>query len=272
MIDLRQTKEWADWLADTGWRVDMVGSRGGEKLFAFIRPMPLLPIAFLKLQRFGKQIDWKSLDQVKKKHRVLWSVLEPSKENLVDEIKDHGYHLNKDTYTPARTRIIDLSKSENEILSEMSENFRRIIKKGAGAKMVQISADQFHEGWRKWAKSYILPKHQFDSLIRAFGKGAEVWAVVEGKTVLSAVLLLETPDTCFYYQTWTSKNGRQSNEHVVLVWETIRKAKLKGKKFYNFEGIQDRRFPIARWDGFTEFKRRFGGAEVEYPGSFMKWF
>lgn len=159
----------------------------------------------------------------------------------------------------------------------MSENFRRIIKKLNNSrtqelKTREIRAEEFYAGWKKWAKSYILTKGQFDLLATAFGKRAEFWAVEMNGELLSAIMLLFTADTCFYYQTWTSDEGRKGSEHVYLTWETIKRAKKLKKKFYNFEGVFDERFPMKRWEGFSEFKRRFGGREVEYPGTFIKWF
>lgn len=272
MVDLRQTRQWGDWLTETGWVVDQVKTKDGGSTQIFIRQMPLLPIAFFKLQRFEEEVDWQSLAEIKKKHHVLWSVMEPASENVIEDIKKHGYRLTREPYLPTKTRVLDLTKSESQLLSGMSENFRRVIKKGMTARVIPILPERFYTGWKRWAKSYILPRNQFDSLVKAFSRKIEFWAAEENGEILSAVMLLYTPDTCFYYQTWTTKTGRKSSEHVVLTWETMKRAKKLGKKFYNFEGIQDKRFPIARWDGFTEFKRRFGGEELAYPGSFLKWF
>lgn len=271
MVDLRQTKEWSDWLATTGWVVEKIKSGGGLTP-VFIRKIPLFPISFLKIQRYEGQIGWKQLGDLKRRFHVLWSVVEPTTREQVDEAKKHGYRLAKDTYLPGKTRIIDLTKGESTLLSEMSENFRRVIRKVSGVKMKQITANEFYGGWQKWAKSMILTRFQFDKLVDAFGEKVEFWAAEKGGELQSAVMLLFTADACFYYQTWTSETGRKSSEHVGLVWETMRRAKKMKKKFYNFEGVFDSRFPMAKWGGFSEFKRRFGGYEVEYPGTFMKWF
>ena len=198
MIDLRQTKEWADWLAATGWKIERVRAVDGSDLFAFVRPMPLLPISFLKLQRFEKQIDWKSFDQIKKKNHVLWSVVEPSDAGLVGEIKERGYRLTKETYTPPKTRVIDLTQTEEKISKGMSENFRRVIKKDTSGRVKEIGAEEFYTGWKKWAKSYILTRGQFDLLVKSFGKKAEFWTIDKNGELLSAIMLLFTADTCFY--------------------------------------------------------------------------
>ncbi len=272
MVDLRQTKEWADWLAATGWVIEKIKTRGGGYFYGFIRPMPLVGFSFMKLQRFEEPIDWKQLAEVKKRHHVWWSVAEPKNEKVVPELVKAGYRLSREPYLPMKTRVLDLTKSEKTLLGEMSENFRRIIGKSQAVKMTAIGADEFYAGWKKWAKSYILPRGQFDGLVKAFGKKVEFWAFQNNNELLSAIMLLFTPDTCFYYQTWTSGAGRKSSEHVILTWETMKRARKLKKKFYNFEGIQDSRFPLSKWEGFTEFKRRFGGYELTYPGSFLKWF
>ncbi len=271
MEDLRQTKEWSRWLSSTGWVVAAIRT-GKKESPVFVRKIPLLPISFMKIQRYEGQLDWKQFNELSKVHHVLWSVLEPTTDEQVADTKKRGYRLMRDTYLPGKTRIIDLTKSEPALLSEMSENFRRIIKKESETKTKQITSDEFYAGWQKWAKSLILTRFQFDKLLEAFGKKVEFWAAEKDGHLLSAVMLLFTSDACFYYQTWTSEAGRHGGEHVVLVFETMKRAKKLGKKFYNFEGVFDKRFPMAKWGGFSEFKRRFGGYEVEYPGSFMKWF
>jgi len=272
MVDLRQTKEWADWLAATGWIVEKIKTQDGKFFYGFIRPMPFLGFSFMKLQRFEKSIDWKQLSNLKKKYHVWWSVLEPKSERVIPGILKAGYRLTREPYLPMKTRIIDITKNEKALLGDMSENFRRVIKKGTVAKMIEITADEFYSGWKRWTKSYILTKGQFAGLVKAFGEKTEFWALERNGEILSAIMLLFTPDTCFYYQTWTSDTGRKSSEHVRLTWETMRRAKKLKMKFYNFEGIQDPRFPLKKWEGFTEFKRRFGGYELEYPGSYLKWF
>jgi len=288
MVDLRQTKEWAEWLAATGWIIEKIKTQDGKFFYGFIKPMSFLGFSFMKLQRFEKPIDWKQLADVKKKHHVFWSVMEPKNEAVIPGILKAGYRLTRDPYLPMKTRVLDLTKSEKVLISEMSENFRRIIKKSIKSKLPPkadrqelktISAGEFYGGWKRWTKSFILTRGQFDSLVKAFNKkpacrqaGVEFWALEKDGEILSAIMLLFTPDTCFYYQTWTSDTGRKSSGHVILTWETMRRAKKLKMKFYNFEGILDGRFPLKKWEGFTEFKRRFGGYELEYPGSYLKWF
>lgn len=277
MEDLRQTEEWGRFLAADGWQVEKVKGMSGKEFQVFVRRFPL-GVSFIKFQRFDEELDFNSLNQVKNKNRTIYTILEPMNMAATKGLVEAGYRINKAPFLPTKTRIIDLTKSETKLVSEMSENFQRILtKKAAGswqlAAFRQISADEFYEGWQKWAPAFIFSKNQFMKIVTAFGgKRSEFWAAESGGKLLSALMLLFTADACFYYQTWTSKMGREKSPHVFLVFETMKRAKKLGKKFYNFEGIQDARFPLKNWEGFSEFKRRFGGYEVEYPGSFTKWF
>jgi lipid II:glycine glycyltransferase (peptidoglycan interpeptide bridge formation enzyme) len=49
----------------------------------------------------------------------------------------------------------------------------------------------------------------------------------------------------------------------LLHWEIIRQAKQLGYHFYDFWGIDEK-----KWPGLTRFKKGFGGKIIEYPGTF----
>ena len=224
------------------------------------------------MQRFDKTLGFNDLKRLIRKYHALYTIIEPANDLAQKGIAEAGYRINKAPYLPTKTRVIDLSKSEKDLISEMSENFRRILNTKKELRIKKILADEFYEGWKKWAPAYIFGKGQFMKIVSAFGEKCEFWAAEHNGRLLSAIMMLYTADSGFYFQTWTSKEGREKSPHVFLVWETIKRAKKMGKKFYNFEGVQDERFPLKNWGGFSEFKRRFGGYEIEYPGSFTKWF
>jgi lipid II:glycine glycyltransferase (peptidoglycan interpeptide bridge formation enzyme) len=49
----------------------------------------------------------------------------------------------------------------------------------------------------------------------------------------------------------------------LLQWEIIKKAKAAGCKYYDFFGIDEK-----KWPGVTRFKHGFSGEEIKYPGTF----
>lgn len=270
MTDLRQTKHWAEWLASMNWKIEDVGNK--STTYAFIKKIPLIGIGFTKIQRFESPINWEKLGDIKKKYRIAEVVLEPDSNSLVEEIKSKGFKISKSPFLPTKTRIIDLNKNGEDIYEDFSSNIKRIIDKGSKKiKISPIEAEIFYQGWRKWGKCLTLSENNFEKLRSAFSRNCEFWGSFSDIELLSGLMLLYTKDSVFYFQTWTNDTGRNLKSHPILVWETIKIAKAKGVSFYNFEGIQDDRFPLKNWDGFSEFKRRFGGSEKSYPGCFIKW-
>jgi lipid II:glycine glycyltransferase (peptidoglycan interpeptide bridge formation enzyme) len=50
----------------------------------------------------------------------------------------------------------------------------------------------------------------------------------------------------------------------LLHFEAIRAAKARGHKWYDFYGIAPKDKPDDRWAGFSVFKRKFGGVELNF--------
>ena len=265
-------EEWGKYLIRIGWTVEKVKLVGGGTSPVFIRSIPLIPFRVMKCQRFTKQIDERDWRRIKKENMVIFSALEPATDDLADDWLKKGYRWDRVPFLPAKTRIIDLTKSEENLWKNLDQNARRILSKDRGIKIRKITAEEFYDGWRKWSPAMILTGGQYKAFNKAFGKKLMYYASFEGKEIASAIMMIYSSTGAHYYQTWTSKSGRKNNGQFYLVWEMIKKTKRDKKKFFDFEGIYDERFPLKNWGGFTEFKRKFGGDVVTYPGCLQKWF
>jgi len=131
---------------------------------------------------------------------------------------------------------------------------------------------EFYEAWKKSSKTWVMSEKRFNKLLNAFGNKASLWVSESKGKFLSGILLLESNDTANYFQTWTSERGRKLGAHYHLVWQVILECKKRGLKWFDFEGILDKRWPTKKWAGFSEFKKKFGGKVITYPGSFIRWF
>ena len=92
-----------------------------------------------------------------------------------------------------------------------------------------------------------------------------------GDVPQSGILLIQTKNTANYLHSFTTSEGRQSGAHFKMVWEVMKTEKESGMKYFDFEGIYDKRWPQKKWIGFTEFKNKFGGKVITYPGCFHRW-
>ncbi len=70
-------------------------------------------------------------------------------------------------------------------------------------------------------------------------------------------------DTAVYMHGASGADHRNVMAPYLLQWHAIKLGKQVGCKYYDFYGIDEK-----KWPGVTRFKRGFGGRAVNYPGTF----
>jgi len=274
MDDLRQAPQYVEYIKILGWDVERIGES-----FVFIRKIPLLG-SVVKLQR-PKIISKKTLlemDEIGKKYRAFQLSIEPSNETGSQLLKNNGYKLSKSPSLGSKTVQIDLRRSEKTLLSEMHHKTRYNIKKAKSKKLkLEITGDidKFADFWQKCAFNqrgmFLSMKNEIKAINASFGNDARVLTVSKNKNILAAILLILTNDVAYYMYAASTKEGKKMYAPTLVTWKSIKLAKKTGKKKYDFEGIFDPRFPLPTWKGFSRFKKSFGGNEVRFPGSFVKY-
>lgn len=272
MEDIRQNKGWAGHLKHRGWKTVLVKSSDGRhSIQAFILRLGWWPFSMMKIQRANYDPDFNDLKRIKRKYCVANSIIEPQRVQNPEAFKKAGYKLTRFPYLAMSSYINDLTKSEKEIWSGLSDNARRLINRNIEAIIEEAEPKKFCELWKKSSKIWIMSAAEVENMIESFdGKVRLVMSRV-GDEYHSGLLIVYSKDTANYYMTWTSEAGRKSGAHYKLVWEEMIRAKKMGMKFWDFEGVFDPRWPQKKWKGFTEFKRRFGGRLVRFPGGFFRW-
>ncbi len=272
-MDFRQSKGWGEYLKTRGWKVDFVKSENGKKrLQVLIFRLGWWPWSLLKLQRNEVDPDFADLRRLRKKHRGIQTVIEPLKIQSIESYRRAGYGRSKVPFLATKTVVVDLSQDEQQLWKRMSENAKRLIKANERISVEEVGAEEFHELWKKNSKVWVLNLTELKNLLKAFGKNGRICVARDSKGVHSGLLSIQTEDVVNYFQTWTSELGRKSGAHYKLVWEEILRARKTGAKYFDFEGIYDEEYPIRKWKGFTEFKKKFGGEIVHHPGCFTRWF
>lgn len=268
MADLRQSKEFAQYMKLLGWIVEKANS-----CYVYLRKLPLLPPLIMKIQYPDPPIPFKKIEKLAQKYKPFQIQIQPSKKE--PSFKKYGYKLGGGGHV-TKTLQIDLTQSEEKILAQIKKDARYGIRK-AKKQTVQIikpsNIGQFHRAWRKsisWRR-YMPSLKTLKNLKKAFGKKTIFLAATDNNKFLAGTVILTTTDSAYYYYAFTSKEGRKKFAQYLLVWEAIKLAKKQGCRIFDFEGIYDERFPQKAWKGFSHFKKSFGGKEVEYPGSFRKY-
>jgi lipid II:glycine glycyltransferase (peptidoglycan interpeptide bridge formation enzyme) len=206
---------------------------------------------------------------------------------------------------PARTWVLDIGGSEEELLKGMKPktryNLRLASKRGVVVRRAEGLADleAFYAllettGERDEFGIHTFPYYK--QLWNTFGAGAADKMVIllaehpdegeRGKGPIGGLLAFKFGQEAVYMYGASDNRGREHMPNYLLQWEAIRWAKSQGCRVYDFWGIPE---PPAEGNGEGEggggaevspinsrsglrgvywFKRGFGGREVEYPGAY----
>ncbi|MEX2033081.1 MAG: peptidoglycan bridge formation glycyltransferase FemA/FemB family protein [Candidatus Colwellbacteria bacterium] len=188
---------------------------------------------------------------------------------------DHGFrgapiHLHAEL-----TSQLDITKSEEEILTGMRKTTRYEIKKAISAGVeIKTSSDpklikKFYEIQLQTAGrqgftpfNYKFIREQFRVFADA-GKALLYSAEMEGKLLAQAVIIFYRQEAVYHYGARTEE-GRKYPGAYLIQWEAIKEAKRRGMKRYNFWGVSDPKNKKHRFYGISIFKRGFGGKDLEY--------
>lgn len=181
---------------------------------------------------------------------------------------------------PAKTLVLDLTKSTEELLGSMHPKTRyniNLAKKkgveiieGSGSKITsETEANKnFSEFWRLMSLTgerdgfRLHTASHYQNLINTTDHIKLFFARYAGKNIATGLF-------CFFGGRVTYLHGASDNEArnlmapYLLQWEVIKQAQTEGYKYYDFYGID-----AKKWPGVTRFKLGFGGFIKEYPGTY----
>ncbi len=263
-VDLRQSKTYGKYIESLGWIVE------GENPQIFIRKMGIFG-SIAKIQRF-KNFDWKTIKPILKRRRVWMTKIEPIHSDL-QSLRSNGFRQDSWPMLATKTLRVDLTPSLETIFNQFKKDCRYILRKLITHHQTLITNDfdNFYEIWKKSAKIkrlWIPSKKDFDSMVKIFGNNC--FCITIDNLAGSFVLIHD--HVAFYYYSGSLPEGKKLELPYLIIWECMKESKKRGCKIWDFEGIYDARWPNKGWLGFSHFKKSFGGYEVEFPGSFTKWF
>lgn len=185
---------------------------------------------------------------------------------------------------PRKTAVLNLQKSEEELLLAMHEKTRYNIRL-AERRGVQIRNDKvrmtndesraanYETFWcllQETAKRDGFHTHEGKYYQKLLGIRSDnfsnelFFAEYQGKILTAALINFYKPSgTATYLHGASSREHREVMAPHLLHWEIIKDAKKRGIRHYDLWGIDP-----TKWPGVTRFKMGFGGEEIEYPNTF----
>lgn len=171
--------------------------------------------------------------------------------------------------------ILNLEKTEEEILAGASQGFRRKLRKAEKNEITLETskdpkiAEKFYElelahakrqGYVPFSKSFL--EKQFEAMMN--GDEAIVYTAKKDGEILAMNFMIFYGNEASYHYGVSTDLGTKYSAAPLLHMEAMKEARNRGIKRYNLWGIVGLEEKSHRFYGVSEFKRSFGCEEFRY--------
>lgn len=173
------------------------------------------------------------------------------------------------------TSQLDITKSEEELMTQMRKGTRYEVRKGI-KEGIKISASTDEKEIKKFydlqIKTSIRQKFvpfSYKFLHEQFKEFAEngnalLYKAEFGNKLLAQAFTIFYGKEAVYHYGASTDEGRHYPGAYLIQWEAIKEAKKRGMTRYNFWGVAPENQQNHRFSGLSLFKRGFGGEDFEY--------
>jgi len=215
----------------------------------------------------------KYLIDVAKKENAVFIRFEPE---ILDENESKNLNLwpsPASQVQPRQTIIFDLEKPFDDLLRGMHPktrynihlaerhgieirvenkfgNFLRLLKETSGRDNFFLHPDNYY-------------KKMFEILASTSDFNIKPWVAKSKGQIIAVAMIGYFGKTATYLHGGSAHNYRSLMAPHLLHWAIIKDAKVNGFKYYDFWGIDEK-----KWPGVTRFKKGFSGEELNFPGAF----
>ncbi len=271
---------WGQLKAAHGWSVDRFLAYnddekvvGGAQVLTRKLPMPLRAFSYIPRGPLGEEGSRADLlnalaENVKREYHSVVLSVEP---DMTEFEAPAGWVRARNRVLPARTVILDLTKSESDLLTEMVKKTRQYIRKSA-AEAITIRQVRSREELEKCLAVYhqTSERAQFGlhgdqyyyDAFNILGDHSPVFAAYDHDQPIAFLWLAVSADTAFELYGGMNDLGQQLRANYALKWHAIRRTKEWGLTRYDFGGLVG--------DGVTTFKKGWTTDETELAGTFDK--
>ncbi len=271
---------WGDAKSVHGWSADRFFMHdddeniiGASQVLYRKLPWPLRSLAYIPrgpvVDESNREELLRSLaEYVKTHHHSVALSIEPDEE--VYSVPQ-GWKLSKNHILPSKTIILDLNKSESELLNDMAKKTRQYIRKSSAEAMeikrvrTMDDLNKCLDIYRLTAKRAKFDLHDYQYYYDVFSKMADFSQLfasyVDGEPVAFLWLAISA-DTALELYGGMNEKGQELRVNYALKWHAIRKCREWGLTRYDFGGLLE--------GGVTTFKMGWAVGETDLAGTFEK--
>lgn len=175
---------------------------------------------------------------------------------------------------PAHTWVLDLTVPQDQILSGIEKrklrHWRTHENKGITLRNTQDPEQitiltQFLRGLGERDHFNPQDENHLKNQLKS-GFATLYIAELEGKPI-AAALIYDYDGVRYYAHAATDEEHRKLMAGTIILIQMIIDAQNNGSKVFDFWGITTSEDPNHPWYGFTQYKKSFGGYQVDYSGT-----
>ncbi|HET7713675.1 MAG TPA: peptidoglycan bridge formation glycyltransferase FemA/FemB family protein [Patescibacteria group bacterium] len=273
VIDIRQSPGFAKYMASLGWQVDQIGG-----VVIYSKNIPIVG-TLIKIQRPNLPLPLEEIDRLAQEKKAFLVKVEPNL--LLDGFNPQimgGFRKDSSPILPTRSIWIDLTLSPETLFANLDKDTRNLIRRAAKDGVAVIEGSNLKEFYLLWAGNakkkgfYMSFEKELTALWKSVPEKRLLIAKYQGQ-IVAAALLVGFSKVLYYSFAGSTELGRSCHAPYLLMWEVIKRAKKWGYARLDLEGVADPQVKKTKsWSGFSRFKKGFGGKEVQYAGSFSKYY
>jgi len=270
---------WGQVKAGHGWTAERIFALDDEKVVGaaqvLIRKLPLPFHSFAYIPRGPIVEDGFKNDflnalaaMVKRDYRSVVLSVEP---NSFEFEKPDGWLRSNNKVLSAETVLLDLHKSESDLLTVMAKKTRQYIRKSAaeGITIRQVRSKEDLEAclhiYRQTAQRAGFNLHQsqyYHDVFNLMGDHSPIFAAFLEDKPIAFLWLAISSETAYELYGGMNDDGQRLRANYALKWFAIRKVKEWGLTQYDFGGLVV--------GGVSVFKQGWSEEETVFAGTFDK--
>ncbi|MEE2570904.1 peptidoglycan bridge formation glycyltransferase FemA/FemB family protein [Pseudarthrobacter sp. J64] len=189
-----------------------------------------------------------------------------------DAVAAAGFAASANTILIPRTLILDLTRTDDELMADMSKSTRANVRKAMRSEVVQfrkVATDAeleqvlavYHETAER-AGFGIHEDQYYRDIYRNMGDGSPIIGAFDGDQLLAFVWLSRSGTTAFELYGGVSSEGQKQRVNYGVKWAAFQAMREDGCKRYDFNGLLN--------DGISDFKKQFAKHENMLMGTWEK--
>lgn len=276
---------WGETKAMHGWSVDRVlvedggTTIGAAQLLIRRLPAPFRALAYVPRGPMcapghtGTVLE-RLAEHAAVRHRAVALSIEPDWDRDSDfapAVSSAGFRETANTVLIPRTLILDLTRTDDELMADMSKSTRANIRKAmrsevefrkvkGDAELEQVLA-VYHETADR-AGFGIHEDQYYRDIFRNMGDGSPIIGAFDGGRLLAFVWLARSGSTAFELYGGVSSEGQKQRVNYGVKWAALQAMREDGCIRYDFNGLLN--------DGISDFKKQFAKHENMLMGTWDK--